>query len=70
MKLVKNIVRVPVSFSKFLREVRLELKKVTWSTKEELIANTIVVLIGLTLLTIYIALIDWVLSKSIQFILR
>ena len=70
MGLIKNIARVPFALSKFLKEVHSKLQKVTWSTKEELIANTVVVLIGSTLLTVYIASVDLGLSKFIRFILK
>ena len=32
--------------TRFMRETKVELKKVTWPTKQELIANTAVVLIA------------------------
>ena len=34
--------------TRFMRETKVELKKVTWPTKQELIANTAVVLIAQT----------------------
>ena len=70
MGLVRNIVKLPVSTGKFLKEVRAELKKVSWSTKEELIAATAVVLVGSAFLTIYIALVDMGLSKIMHSILH
>ena len=70
MGLIGNIIRLPASTVKFLKEVRAELKKVSWSTKEELIAATVVVLAGSAFLTIYIALIDIGLSRIMRSILR
>ena len=54
MGLIRGIKRFPT----FLREVRMELKKVSWSTRQELVAATIIVLVGSFLLTLYIFLID------------
>jgi len=49
----------------FLREVRLELKKVDWPTRKELITYTIVVLVTITVLTSFVFAIDWVFAKLI-----
>ncbi|MCM8795742.1 MAG: preprotein translocase subunit SecE [Candidatus Omnitrophica bacterium] len=54
----------------FLREVKQELGKVSWSTREELIGSTFVIIVITSLMAIFIGLIDLVLSKilSILFI--
>jgi preprotein translocase subunit SecE len=49
----------------FLKEVRLELKKVDWPTRRELISYTIVVLCTLIVTTAYVAGLDYVFSKAI-----
>lgn len=64
------MIRKIKSFPKFLREVKNELKKVSWSTREELVSATIVVVIAAAILTGYIAGIDVILSKIIQYFLK
>jgi len=54
----------------FLKEVKLELKKVSWSTKEELIGSTLVVVISVFLLALFIGLTDFILSRLIRLIIR
>ncbi len=49
----------------FLKEVRQELKKVDWPSRPELVSYTIVVLATLIVTTLYVAGLDFVLSKSI-----
>jgi preprotein translocase subunit SecE len=49
----------------FLKEVRQELKKVNWPTRQELIAYTIVVLVSVTVLTTYVFGLDFVFSKVV-----
>lgn len=44
--------------SKFLKEVRLEMQKITWSTREEVITSTIVVVVVSLLLAIFIGAVD------------
>jgi preprotein translocase subunit SecE len=55
---------------RFLKESKLELKKVTWPTKQELIANTIVVLISVFLCAAAIWVVDSIFSVVIRGILR
>jgi len=50
----------------FLQECWVELKKVHWPTRQETQAATIVVIIGVTLVGIYLGIVDTVLSWIIQ----
>ncbi len=52
-------------YVKFFREVRVELSKVTWPSREELIQSTIVVVIAVTIAGTFIAIWDAVFSKVI-----
>jgi preprotein translocase subunit SecE len=54
----------------YLAETRVELKKVTWPTKEELKEATRVVVVASILLTIFIGIIDQILSNIIKFVFR
>lgn len=53
----------------FVKEVRLEMGKVSWSTKEELIGSTIVVLVSLAILSLFIGICDIILSKIVNIIM-
>lgn len=55
-------------FSKFLKEVKLELKKVIWPTKQQLINNTITVLVACLLVGIIIWVADFGVGKLTQFV--
>jgi preprotein translocase subunit SecE len=56
--------------SKFFTEVVVELKKVSWSTRSELIESTQVVLISTAALGIFIAVMDIVISKFIGVLIK
>lgn len=56
------------SAAKFLREVRVEMSKVTWPTREELISSTIVVVIAVAIAGVYIAVFDAVFSRLISWL--
>ena len=50
----------------FLRQAKVELKKVKWPTRKELIASTVVVLVVTILVSLYLGLIDLGLIKIIK----
>ena len=45
-------------FKRFLKEVNVELRKVTWPSKDELIGSTIVVIIVSFMMAIFIGIVD------------
>ncbi|MGH7372505.1 MAG: preprotein translocase subunit SecE [Candidatus Methylomirabilales bacterium] len=49
----------------FLKEVRQELKKVNWPTRQELFAYTVVVLVSVTVLTSFVFGLDFLFSKLV-----
>ncbi len=57
------------NLKEFLQEVRTEIRKVTFPTKDETIGTTAVVLVLVSLATIYLWVIDVALSEIIAKIL-
>ncbi len=53
----------------FFREVRVELKKVTWPSRKETIASTSVVLITVILVAFFLGIVDLGLSRLIKIFL-
>jgi preprotein translocase subunit SecE len=53
----------------FFREVRVELKKVTWPSRKETIASTSVVLITVILVSFFLGIVDLGLSRLIKIFL-
>jgi preprotein translocase subunit SecE len=49
---------------KFLKEVRAELKKVTWPSKRELIGSTIVTVVVTLIISVFIGIVDRLLSLA------
>lgn len=56
--------------TRFTRETKVELKKVTWPTKQELIANTAVVLIAVVICAALIWVIDSFFNVVFRLILQ
>jgi preprotein translocase subunit SecE len=57
--------RERVSFRQFLREVRQELKKVAWPTREETVTYTVVVLIVTLFTTAYTFGLDFLFKQGV-----
>jgi preprotein translocase subunit SecE len=54
----------------FLREVKIELKKVTWPTRKQTLGSTVVVIILVMIISLFLGLVDVSLSKLMQAILQ
>ena len=53
-----------------MKEVRQELGKVAWSSRQELIGATAVVIVVTLIMAVYIGVIDLVLSKALSVIFK
>lgn len=58
------------SIGKFLREVRVELRKVTWPTRKELVQSTVVVLVAVAIATVYTFALDTAFSRFVDLVVR
>ncbi len=56
--------------TRFFNEVKTEMKKVSWSTKKELISSTWIVIISVFLLSVFIGIVDFIISRSINLVIR
>jgi len=56
--------------TQFITEVKVEMQKVSWSTREELIGSTTVVIVSTLLLAIFIGIVDVILSKFVGILLK
>ncbi len=59
-----------IKMTKFLREVRAEMRKVAWPNRKELIAYTSVVLVTVVIVSVYIGVVDVVLSELLNLLGR
>ncbi|HHY42819.1 MAG TPA: preprotein translocase subunit SecE [Thermoanaerobacterales bacterium] len=55
---------------KFFREVRSEMRKVTWPVKSDLVTFTIVVFVSVAIVSGFIWIADTILYKIVSLILR
>jgi len=52
-------------FRKFLKEVRIELKKVAWPSRGEVLVYTVVVLVSVTFVTLYVFGLDFAFGNGL-----
>ena len=53
----------------FLREVKIELKKVTWPSRKQAMGSTVVVLVLWMIVSLFLGLVDFSLSSLMQVVL-
>lgn len=56
--------------AKFLRDVRVEMGKVTWPTRQDLLQSTIVVLVAVAIAAAYTAICDFAFSEFVKQVLN
>ncbi len=54
----------------FLREVKTELKKVTWPSRKDTLSGTVVVLVAVIIIAVFLGIVDLGLSNLIQMVLK
>jgi preprotein translocase subunit SecE len=54
----------------FLREVKVELKKVTWPSRKQTIGSTVVVLVLVLIISLFLGVVDMGLSQLIRVVLQ
>jgi len=55
--------------TQFFKEFRIEMKKVTWPSRKEVVASTGVVLLVVLFVSVYLGLADFVFSKLLKLML-
>jgi preprotein translocase subunit SecE len=53
----------------FLREVKIELKKVTWPSRKQTMGSTVVVIVLVMIISIFLGVVDFGLSSLIRIVL-
>ncbi|MFA6172429.1 MAG: preprotein translocase subunit SecE [Kiritimatiellales bacterium] len=67
---MKKIVELLKALKTFLSEVKIELKKCTWPTRQELLGSTMVVVISVLIIGVFVGLSDTVLMGLLRAVLR
>jgi preprotein translocase subunit SecE len=65
-----RIMQFPSRVSSFLTDVRNEMRKVTFPSRKEVQATTLVVIITVTIFGIYFFLLDQLFAPAVQWVLK
>ena len=58
------------NIQKFIGEVVAEMKKVSWTTRRELVDSTLIVILSSFLLGIFVGIIDYAFSRGVAVIIK
>ena len=64
---MKNIF---ISIRDFLKEVKIELKKVNWPNRKDTIRYTLIVIATLTMVGLYLGLVDFLFSRGLNKLIK
>jgi len=56
--------------SEFIHDVRVELKKVTWPSREDVTSTTGVVIATVAFFGVYLAVVEWLAQKGLDYVLK
>jgi preprotein translocase subunit SecE len=54
----------------FLHDVRVEMKQVTWPTREDVVSTTTVVIITVFFFGVFLATMDWLANAGVSYIFK
>lgn len=56
--------------TRYFREVRAEVRKVTWPSRQEVLRLSAIVLVVLVIMSVFMALLDWGFARLMQAIIN
>src|SRR6202000_3361692 len=54
----------------FLHDVRLEMKAVTWPSREEVMSTTTVVIATVAFFGVFLAVVDWLVQRGVTYVFK
>ena len=54
----------------FLHDVRLEMKQVTWPSRDEVISTTTVVVATVAFFGVFLAVVDWLVQRGVTYVFK
>jgi len=54
----------------FLHDVRLEMKQVTWPSREDVISTTTVVVATVAFFGVFLAVVDWLVKRGVTYVFK
>ena len=68
--MVERVKEAWATIVRFLRDVRGEVRKVTWPGKQEVIGSTVVVILSVGLMSVFLGLVDLLVRGLLGYVIR
>lgn len=68
--MVERVKEAWATIVRFLRDVRGEVRKVTWPGKQEVIGSTVVVILSVGIMSVFLGLVDLLLRGLLGYVIR
>jgi preprotein translocase subunit SecE len=69
-ELTKRVTGTVVNAREFLHDVRVEMKQVTWPSREDVVSTTGVVIATVFFFGVFLAIVDWLVQMGVTKIFR
>jgi preprotein translocase subunit SecE len=69
-EVIQKVTQSFAQIAQFFREVKVELQKVTFPTRQETVGSTVVVLVLTVIMAVYLGFSDWALARIVQILLK
>ena len=66
----ENVKNKIASSREFLHDVRVEMKQVTWPSREDVVSTTGVVVATVFFFGVFLTVVDWLVQKGVTYILK
>jgi preprotein translocase subunit SecE len=69
-ELTKKVSGTITNTREFLHDVRVEMKQVTWPSREDVVSTTGVVVATVFFFGVFLTVVDWLVQKGVTYILK
>ena len=66
----ENVKEKIANTREFLHDVRVEMKQVTWPSREEVISTTTVVVATVAFFGVFLAVVDWLVQRGVTYVFK
>jgi preprotein translocase subunit SecE len=68
--IVQRVSRTVQNSRDFIKEVRVEMKQVTWPTRDDVVSTTWVVIGTVAFFGLFLAVVDWIVQHGVERLLK
>ena len=69
-ELTKKVAGTVANTREFLHDVRVEMKQVTWPSKDDVVSTTTVVIATVFFFGVFLAIVDWLVQRGVAYVFK